>query len=82
VEKLVCVYETTNDLLFERACDWLNQHNIECNKVINSFNNLYGFNRLGGALENISGGHKLLVSELDRYHAENLIKELFEGKEI
>ena len=82
MEKLVCIFETTNDLDFERACDWLEQYGIEYRKVINSFNDLFGFNRLGGALENISGGHRLLVSDVDRYHAENLIHELFDGTEI
>ncbi|MBN1649575.1 MAG: hypothetical protein JW874_16170 [Spirochaetales bacterium] len=79
MNKIVCVYETTNDLDLERAYDWLVDHGIECSKITNSFNNLYGFNRLGGALENISGGHRLMVSDGDRYRAEVLIKELFEG---
>ena len=82
MDKLVCIFETTNDLEIERVYSWLDQHGIDCDKIINSFNNLYGFNRLGGALDNITGGHRIMVSELDRYRAENLIKELFEGTEI
>ena len=80
--KLVCIYETTNDLDLERAYDWLVQNDVECSRIMNSFNNLYGFNKLGGSLDNISGGHRIMVSELDRYRAENLIKQLFEGTEI
>jgi hypothetical protein len=82
MDKLVCVYETTNDINLERAYDWLVQNGVECNKIVNSFNDLYGFNRLGGSLDNITGGHRIMVSDLDRYRAENLIKELFDGTEI
>lgn len=82
MDKLVCIFETTNDLELERAFDWLVQNEIECSKIINSFNDLYGFNRLGGSLDNVSGGHRIMVSELDKYRAEGLIRDLFEGTEI
>ncbi len=54
MDKLISIYETTNELDLKPAYDWIVQNNIEYSKIINSFNNLYGFNKLGGSLENVT----------------------------
>ena len=82
MDKAVIVFNTDSELELYRARDFLEENGIKCAVGIDSFHDLYGFSGIGGFSKEDTPGHKIEVLEKDKQKADDLLNELFKGREI